>query len=117
LVAYDLERVRAHPGWPGEEAPRNELYGLKVRAPGDAAPRLALCAHLDVVAPGSEPWSHGGPWSGAIADGFVWGRGSADMKGGAAAALHALAAAGGGAEVVLVSSEEDGGVGAFAALL
>jgi acetylornithine deacetylase len=89
-----------------------------VRAPGRASgPRLALCAHLDVVAPGSEPWSHGGPWSGAIADGWVWGRGSVDMKGGAAAALHALAAAGGGAEVVLVAGEEDGGVGAFAALL
>jgi acetylornithine deacetylase len=117
LVEHDLARVRAHPDWPGEEAPRTTLYGLRVRAPGDDRPRLALCAHLDVVAPGSEPWSHGGPWSGAIADGFVWGRGSADMKGGAAAALHALAAAGGGAEVVLVSSEEDGGVGAFAALL
>jgi acetylornithine deacetylase len=116
LVEHDLERVRAHPGWPGEEAPRTTLYGLRVRARGDR-PRLALCAHLDVVAPGSEPWSHGGPWSGAIADGCVWGRGSVDMKGGAAAALHALAATGGGAEAVLVSSEEDGGVGAFAALL
>lgn len=123
LVEHDLAAVRAHPDWPGEEAPRDELLTLRVTAPraGDdaaARPRLALCAHLDVVAPGSEPWSHGGPWSGAIADGFLWGRGSVDMKGGAAAALHALAAAaGGGAEVVLVAGEEDGGVGAFATLL
>jgi acetylornithine deacetylase len=121
IVAHDLAAVRADPRWPGEEAPRSELLTLRVRAPrrgGDhARPRLALCAHLDVVGVGSEPWAHGGPWSGAIVDGYVWGRGSADMKGGAAAALHALAAVGGGAEVVLVSSEEDGGVGAFAALL
>jgi acetylornithine deacetylase len=118
LVEHDLAAVRAHPEWPGEEAARTELYGLRVRAAGGSGgPRLALCAHLDVVDVGSEPWSHGGPWSGAIADGFVHGRGAADMKGGAAAALHALAAAGGGAEVVLVASEEDGGVGAFAALL
>jgi acetylornithine deacetylase len=127
LVEHDLAAVRAAPGWPGEEAPREELLTLRVRPPGASAgggagalggPRLAFCAHLDVVEVGSEPWSHGGPWSGAIADGRVWGRGSADMKGGAAAALHALAVVpGANAELVLVSSEEDGGVGAFAALL
>src|SRR5690348_11570575 len=57
LVEHDLERVRAHPGWPGEEAPRTELLTLRVRPPrggGASGPRLALCAHLDVVAPGSE---------------------------------------------------------------
>jgi acetylornithine deacetylase len=116
LVAHDLAAVRAHPAWPGEEAPRTELYTLRVRAPGDR-PRLALCGHVDVVGVGADPWSHGGPWSGAVAGGFVHGRGSVDMKGGVAAALHALAEARGGAEVVVVASEEDGGVGAFASLL
>jgi acetylornithine deacetylase len=75
---------------------------------------------VDVVAEGTEPWALGDAFSGAIAGGFVHGRGSVDMKGGAAAALHALAAAGpsAGCEVVLhaVASEEDGGLGAFAAL-
>ena len=67
------------------------------------------------------PWRHG-PWSGAVEDGWLYGRGSVDMKGAAAAALHALAevarAGGAPAEVVLVAvaSEEDGGLGAFAAL-
>jgi acetylornithine deacetylase len=83
-------------------------------------PRLALCGHIDVVEVGAEPWALGDPFSGAIADGFVHGRGAADMKGGVAAALHALAAAGPGAraDAVLhvVASEEDGGLGAFAAL-
>ncbi len=74
---------------------------------------------MDVVAPGSEPWRHG-PWSGAIDDGCVHGRGSVDMKGAVVAALHAMGAARGSArcEVVLqaVASEEDGGQGTFAAL-
>jgi acetylornithine deacetylase len=127
LVRHDLEALRAHPGHPGEEAARTELYGLVVTVPGGArraggAPaRLALSGHVDVVGVGTEPWSRGDPFSGAIAGGFVHGRGSVDMKGGVAAALHALAAAGPGAraEAVLqiVASEEDGGLGAFAALL
>jgi acetylornithine deacetylase len=119
LVRHDLAALRAHPEYPGEEvAGRTELYGLVVthpRAPG-GGPRLALCGHIDVVGVGTVPWSHGGPWSGAVVDGFVHGRGSADMKGGVAAALHALAAAPSDAVVHVVSSEEDGGLGAFAML-
>jgi acetylornithine deacetylase len=123
LHRHDLAALRAHPGHPGEEAPRDELWGLSVTVPGARAggPRLALDGHVDVVPPGSEPWRHGGPWSGAIEDGCVHGRGSVDMKGAVVAALHALAALGGRAphgEVVLlaVASEEDGGLGTFAAL-
>jgi acetylornithine deacetylase len=120
LIQHDLAALRAHPDHPGEEvAGRTELYGLIVTAaaPGPGGPRLALCGHIDVVGVGTMPWSHGGPWSGAVADGFVHGRGSADMKGGVAAALHALAAAGPSDAVVhVVASEEDGGLGAFAML-
>jgi acetylornithine deacetylase len=121
---HDLAALRAHPDYPGEEAERTELVGLEARLPRaepGAMPRLCLAGHLDVVGPGSAPWRHG-PWSGAVVDGAVHGRGALDMKGGVVAALHAMAAVAGAAgppcEVVLlgVSSEEDGGVGAFAAL-
>jgi carboxypeptidase PM20D1 len=47
------------------------------------APPIALLAHQDVVpvAPGTEKdWQHP-PYDGAIADGFIWGRGSWDDKG------------------------------------
>jgi acetylornithine deacetylase len=122
LHEHDLAALRAHPGHPGEEAPREDLLGLTVAVPGAGAdaPRLAVCGHVDVVPPGSVPWRHG-PWAGAIEDGCVWGRGAVDMKGSVVAALHALAALDGQAphgEVVLVavSSEEDGGLGTFAAL-
>src|SRR3954468_7565321 len=123
LHRHDLAALRARPEHPGEEAAREELWGLTVTVPGARAeaPRLALCGHVDVVPAGSEPWRHGSPWSGAIEDGFVYGRGSVDMKGGVVAALHALGALRGRAphgEVVLVAvgSEEDGGLGTFAAL-
>ncbi|HEX8085670.1 MAG TPA: M20/M25/M40 family metallo-hydrolase [Solirubrobacteraceae bacterium] len=126
LHRHDLEALRADPRHPGEEAPREELWGLHIVAP-PAAPtprseplRVCLNGHVDVVAAGERPWSRGNAFSGALEDGFVHGRGSADMKGGVVAALHALAAAADDllVEVVLqaVASEEDGGLGTFAAL-
>ena len=116
LREYDLDSVRAHPDWPGEEAPRDGLWGLTLTRRG-TGPRLALCGHVDVVDVGTEAWAHG-PFSGDVADGRVHGRGSVDMKGGLVAALHGLAAAAPGREVVLhcVTSEEDGGQGCFAEL-
>jgi acetylornithine deacetylase len=124
LHEHDLALLRAHPDHPGEEAPRAALWGLTVSVPArdrDPAGRLAICGHVDVVPEGTVAWRHG-PWSGAVEDGRLHGRGSVDMKGAVVAALHALAevARAGGAEVeivlVAVASEEDGGLGAFAAL-
>jgi acetylornithine deacetylase len=119
LHEHDLDALRAHPGHPGEEAPREELLGLTVTLPGTRPGRIALNGHVDVVGVGSQRWSHE-PFSGAIADGHVHGRGAVDMKGGVIAALHALAELRDGdhPEVVLqaVASEEDGGLGTFAAL-
>ncbi len=49
---------------------------------------LLLCGHVDVVPALKEGWSVD-PYSGDIRDGFVWGRGATDMKGGCAAILSA----------------------------
>ena len=117
---HDLAALRAHPGHPGEEAPRDELVSMTAVLGGEG-PRLCLNGHLDTVDAGSVPWERG-RWSGVVEGDFVHGRGSIDMKGGVAAAMHAMAAVrragGAGCEVVLqaVSSEEDGGLGTFAAL-
>jgi acetylornithine deacetylase len=117
LHQHDLAALRAHSGHPGEEAPREELWGLTVTAPGRGTGRLAVCGHVDVVPTGTVPWRLA---PGTIEDGWLYGRGSVDMKGAVVAALHALAAVSGDteAEIVLVAvgSEEDGGLGAFAAL-
>ena len=115
LQDHDLTALRSHPGYPGEEASRSELVGVMARI-GSGERRLCLNGHLDVVAPGEVPWD---AWSGKVEDGYLYGRGSLDMKAGVVAAIHAMAAVDSPAcEVVLmaVSSEEDGGQGTFAAL-
>ena len=46
--------------------------------------KTLLCySHYDVQPPEPiEEWSHGGPWSGAIVDNIIYGRGATDNKGG-----------------------------------
>jgi succinyl-diaminopimelate desuccinylase len=52
---------------------------------GTGAPYLLFAGHTDVVPPGAaSSWTHD-PFSGDIANGMIWGRGAADMKGGIAA--------------------------------
>lgn len=55
----------------------------------DGDPRLLLLGHLDVVDAKPEHWTHP-PFSGARADGAVWGRGSFDNKGAVIMQLMAL---------------------------
>ena len=120
LHEHDLAALRAHPRYPGEEAPRDELWGLTATLPGTGPGRICLNGHVDVVDPGSVPWRHG-PWSGALEDGELHGRGAVDMKAAVVTMLHAAAALRGHPphpEIVVqcVSSEEDGGLGTFAEL-
>ena len=87
---------------------------LVARHEGSAGgPPLLLYGHVDVVTTAGQQWTHD-PFSGALADGFVWGRGALDMKGGVAmivrAFLDAVAANTPTPLVLLVlSDEEDGG--------
>jgi succinyl-diaminopimelate desuccinylase len=66
---------------------------------GSGAPHLTFAGHTDVVPPGDESaWTHGA-FAGEVKDGFLYGRGAVDMKGGiacsVAAVLDYLAANGG----------------------
>ncbi len=72
--------------WP---FPRFNVLG-KLRRPG-ATKTVHFNAHYDVV-PVSGDWRHGSPFSGAIEQGWIYGRGTADMKGSHAALLLALEA-------------------------
>ena len=54
-------------------------------------PAVVLSGHSDTVPPGEAPWEHD-PFSGALVDGEVWGRGATDMKAGLATMLAAMAA-------------------------
>lgn len=69
--------------------PRYNVLG-KLAARG-AKKTLHFNAHYDVV-PVSGNWRHGDPFSGAIERGWIYGRGTADMKGSQAALLLALRA-------------------------
>jgi len=56
---------------------------------GKAEPLFVFAGHTDVVPTGDEShWKHS-PFSATIEDGFIYGRGAADMKGGVAAMITA----------------------------
>jgi acetylornithine deacetylase/succinyl-diaminopimelate desuccinylase-like protein len=55
---------------------------------GNTAP-LLLYGHVDVVTTENQQWQHP-PFAGELVDGYVWGRGALDMKGGVAMMLAAL---------------------------
>lgn len=60
--------------------PSAERGSLIARLRGDgSAPPLLLMSHTDVVAVEADKWTHD-PFSGEIADGFIYGRGALDMK-------------------------------------
>jgi acetylornithine deacetylase/succinyl-diaminopimelate desuccinylase family protein len=71
-----------------------ERVNIVARLKGTGASEpLMFSSHMDVV-PVSEaevPLWHCDPFSGEIKEGFIWGRGSADMKGGLAASMVAMA--------------------------
>jgi succinyl-diaminopimelate desuccinylase len=57
---------------------------------GTSAPHITFAGHTDVVPPGDETaWSHGA-FSGDVKDGFLYGRGAVDMKGGIACSVAAV---------------------------
>jgi acetylornithine deacetylase/succinyl-diaminopimelate desuccinylase-like protein len=68
-------------GIPGEiVGPSWDRGTFIARLKGDgSAPPLLLMSHTDVVAVEPEKWTHG-PFSGDVADGFIYGRGALDMK-------------------------------------
>lgn len=73
------------------EPPRYPVVAGVKRGSGDGK-SLAVNGHVDVVPVGdASAWEHD-PWGAEIADGKLWGRGAADMKGGVAAGIMAAKA-------------------------
>jgi acetylornithine deacetylase/succinyl-diaminopimelate desuccinylase-like protein len=83
---------------------------------------LLLYGHVDVVTTAHQQWTHP-PFEGKLVDGYLWGRGALDMKGGVAMLLAALlrARAEGlrppGDVVLAIVPDEEGGGGHGAAYL
>ena len=89
---------------------------LIARLPGEGkAPPLLLYGHVDVVTTENQPWQQP-PFEGKLIDGYVWGRGALDMKGGVAMMVAAFLRANaeglrppGDIVLAIVSDEEAGG--------
>jgi acetylornithine deacetylase/succinyl-diaminopimelate desuccinylase-like protein len=90
--------------------------GTDVGAAPAGGPTLCYLGHVDTVLANAADWTHD-PWSGDLADGFLWGRGALDMKSQVAAEIAAAAAlarsgwrpARGELLIVAVVDEETGG--------
>ncbi|MSU49673.1 MAG: ArgE/DapE family deacylase [Opitutus sp.] len=88
---YAIPAVTLKKALPPEQHafPRFNVLG-KIASPG-AKRTIHFNAHYDVV-PVSGQWRHGSPFSGAIEGGWIYGRGTADMKGSIASLLMAVQA-------------------------
>jgi len=106
-AGFDVELYAKDPARPN----------LVSRLPGTGAggTPLLLYGHVDVVTTIGQQWSRP-PFGGELVDGYVWGRGAADMKGGVAMLISAFMRARardlqprGDIVLAIVSDEEAGG--------
>ncbi|HTD09439.1 MAG TPA: M20/M25/M40 family metallo-hydrolase [Solirubrobacteraceae bacterium] len=110
-AGFECELLGAEPERPNLVA---RLRPTDAGAP--AGPTLCYLGHVDTVLANPADWTHD-PWSGKIADGFLWGRGALDMKSQVAAEIAAAATlarsgwrpASGELLIVAVVDEETGG--------
>jgi len=70
------------------KTPNRPNLVARIKGAGKAAPIL-LYGHVDVVTAENQKWEYP-PFEGRLVDGFVWGRGALDMKGGIAMLLAAF---------------------------
>jgi acetylornithine deacetylase/succinyl-diaminopimelate desuccinylase-like protein len=97
-----------------EKIPQRSNLVARLKGEGRSAP-LLLYGHVDVVTTESQSWQRP-PFSGELADGYIWGRGALDMKSGVAMFLAAILKANkeglslpGDVILCVVADEENGG--------
>src|SRR6266404_7393779 len=82
-AGFEVHRVTF--GEPGT----SDIDNLYARI-GSEAPHITFAGHSDVVPPGDETAWTLGAFSGEVKDGFLYGRGAVDMKGGIACSVAAV---------------------------
>src|SRR5512144_1059279 len=97
VVSSDLDDLKHHPAFCDDGVPFRDRLNVIGRWKGSGksagTPRaLILNGHMDVVPTSKESLWSDSPWSGAIRDGQLYGRGSCDMKAGVAANIFAIQA-------------------------
>jgi len=114
-AGFECELLGAEPDRPNLVARLRSGDGGGV--PPSSGPTLCYLGHVDTVLANAREWSAHGPFSGAQAEGFIWGRGALDMKSQVAAEIAAAAGlaragwrpASGELLIVAVVDEETGG--------
>jgi acetylornithine deacetylase/succinyl-diaminopimelate desuccinylase-like protein len=109
-AGFETEILGADPHRP------NLVATLSAGSNGNQGPTMVYLGHVDTVLANAGEWRHD-PWSGTVAEGYLWGRGAIDMKNQVAAEAVAgatLARAGwrpqnGALKLVFVADEETGG--------
>lgn len=121
----DTDEIRAHPAYVPVEYAYDDRRNVVGTLRGTGGGRsLYLYGHVDTVpVDPNTRWKHD-PYGGDIADGKIFGRGSADMKGGCVVALMALEVLKetgvrlhGDVAAHLILDEEAGGNGTLSAVL
>jgi acetylornithine deacetylase/succinyl-diaminopimelate desuccinylase-like protein len=115
-AGFQCELLGAEPGRPNLIARLRADGAPPADEPASGGPTLCYLGHVDTVLADAEEWTHD-PWSGELADGCLWGRGSLDMKSQVAAEIAAAASlarsgwrpAGGELLIAAVVDEETGG--------
>jgi acetylornithine deacetylase/succinyl-diaminopimelate desuccinylase-like protein len=89
-AGFDCELLGAEPGRPNLIARLRPDGAPPADEPASGGPTLCFLGHVDTVLANAQEWTHD-PWSGEIADGYLWGRGALDMKSQVAAEIAAAA--------------------------
>lgn len=132
LLPTRFDELRGHPSFSDDGFSPDGRVNVIGRWPGAStgspaaagAGSLILNGHVDVVSPGDPALWQDDPWSGAVRDGRLFGRGACDMKAGLATAIFAVAALQRAgvrpAHDLLIESvigEESGGVGTLSTIV
>ncbi len=115
-AGFDCELLGAEPGRPNLIARLRADGAPPADEPASGGRTLCYLGHVDTVLADAEEWTHD-PWSGEVVDGYLWGRGSLDMKSQVAAEIAAAASlarsgwrpASGELLIAAVVDEETGG--------
>jgi acetylornithine deacetylase/succinyl-diaminopimelate desuccinylase-like protein len=115
-AGFDCELLGAEPGRPNLIARLRADGAPPADEPASGGPTLCYLGHVDTVLADAQEWAHD-PWSGEVIDGYLWGRGSLDMKSQVAAEIAAAASlarsgwrpAAGELLIAAVVDEETGG--------
>jgi putative selenium metabolism hydrolase len=103
----DLVKIRSYSGEEGDaikfiqdkmislgfDDVKIDRYGSVIGRVGEGDTVILFDSHIDTVQVNDADLWEESPFSGTIKDGYLWGRGSVDMKSGAAASIFAAAAA------------------------